>query len=238
VSKLTTLKLWIVALLVFQGASSIAFAAEEFEYDGLKKCKGCHKSQYKSWQKTAHAKSLHSLETGVKEEAKIKVGLDPGKDYTQDEDCVGCHVTGFGEEGGYEVDFPSNYLVNVGCESCHGPGKRYRGIHRKAAKKFDKKKKPTPRSELVAAGEEFEFVERCNSCHMNYEGSPWLKAKEPYTPFTPEVDPKKYSFDFEKYLRNEKGMHKHFKLQGVFEGQPQTSFHQEFQESAKPTSAE
>ena len=230
--------LWFVALLLIEGAIPSAFAVEEFEYDGLKKCKGCHKSQYKSWRETAHAKAMRSLEAGVKEEAKTKAKLDPAKDYTEDENCIGCHVTGFGEEGGYEIDYPSKYLVDVGCESCHGPGKRYRGIHRKAAKQFEKKKKSTPRSKLVAAGEEFEFVERCKSCHLNYEGSPWAKAKKPYTPFTPEVDAKKYNFDFDKYLRNEKGMHEHFKLQGVFEGQPQPSFHQEFQDAAKPTSAE
>lgn len=236
-NRFMTSALFVVSLLV-TGLASSTFAAGDFEYDGLKKCKGCHKSQYKSWQKTAHAKALESLEAGAKEEAKTKANLDPEKDYTEDKKCVGCHVTGFAEEGGYEIDFPSKYLVNVGCESCHGPGARYRGIHRKAAKKFEKKKKSTPRSALVKVGEEFEFVERCKACHMNYEGSPWPKAKKPYTPFTPEVDPEKYNFDFEKYVRDEEAMHKHFKLQGVFEGEPVPSFHQEFQDAAKPTSAE
>ena len=31
----------------------------------------------------------------------VKAKLDPKKDYTKDKDCVGCHVDGFGKEGGY-----------------------------------------------------------------------------------------------------------------------------------------
>ena len=68
---------------------------------------------------------------------------------------------------------------------------------------------------------------------MNYEGSPWKGAKKPYTPFTPTVD-KKYSFDFEKYVRDDKAMHAHFKLEGTFTGPPTPKFHEEFQKNAKP----
>ncbi len=210
---------------------------DNFEYDGRKKCSGCHKSQYKSWQQTAHATAMDSLQAGEKSEAKVKAGLDSAKDYSEDENCVGCHTTGFGQEGGYEIDDPSKYTVGVGCESCHGPGKKYRRVHREASDQFDKEKKSTPRQTLAEAGEEFEFIERCKSCHMTYEGSPWSGAKEPYTPFTPKVDPK-YSFDFDKYVRDEKAMHKHFKLTGVFDGPPLPSFHQEFQDAAGPTNAE
>ncbi len=206
--------------------------AEEFAYDGRKKCSGCHKSQYKSWKTTAHAKALDSLQAGEKAEAKKKAGLDPDKDYSEDKKCVGCHTTGFGMEGGYEIDDPSKYTAGVSCEACHGPGKKYRRIHREASDRFDKKKTATARQVLADAGEEFEFVERCKTCHMNFEGSPMAGVKEPYTPFTPKVD-KQYSFDFDKYVREEKAMHQHFKLTGVFDGSPQPAFHQEFQESAK-----
>jgi hypothetical protein len=38
-------------------------------------------------------------------------------------DCVGCHVTGYGEPGGSTVTHNlDGGLVGVGCESCHGPG--------------------------------------------------------------------------------------------------------------------
>jgi protein-arginine kinase activator protein McsA len=216
---------------------TLVIAGDEIPYDGLKKCKGCHKSQYKSWRQTAHAKALESLEAGAKEEAKIKAGLDPEQDYTEDEDCAACHVTGFGEEGGYEIDDPSKYTAGVGCESCHGPGSEYRRLHRKAADRYEKSKESMPRQDLADAGEEFEFIGRCKSCHMNYEGSPWLGAVEPYTPFTPEVDPK-YSFEFDKQVRDEEAMHEHFKLEGMFTGPPLPPFHQEFQDTAKPLSKE
>ena len=67
----------------------------------------------------------------------------------------------------------------------------YRKIHRKAGEAFEKSKKVTPRESLAEAGQEFEFIEKCSSCHLNYEGSGWKGAKKPYTPFTPTVD-KKY----------------------------------------------
>lgn len=72
---------------------------------------------------------------------------------------------------------------------------------------------------------------------MNYEGSPWQGAKEPYTPFTPKVD-EKYAFDFEKAVRDDKAMHSHFKLEGTFTGEPMPAFHKEFQAKAKPITEE
>jgi Cytochrome c554 and c-prime len=212
-------------------------ADEEPPYDGRKKCSNCHKSQHDSWKLTGHAKALLSLKPGNKSEAKIKAKLDPDKDYSEDKKCVGCHVTGFGHEGGYDIEDPSKYLIGVTCESCHGPGSEYRLVHRKAGEKFERKNKTSPRQVLVDAGEEFHFVERCNACHLNYEGSPWPGAKAPYTPFTPDVDPK-YAFDFDKAVRDDKAMHAHFKLEGTFTGEPLPPFHEEFQATAKPINEE
>ncbi|MCC2111501.1 MAG: hypothetical protein KDJ16_05665 [Hyphomicrobiales bacterium] len=216
---------------------SPAIADDHPPYDGRKKCSSCHKSQYESWKETGHASALHSLEAGEKTAAKRMAGLDPDKDYTEDKECVGCHVTGYGAEGGYDIDDPSKYLTGVTCESCHGPGSEYRLVHREAGERFERKQETTPRSELADAGEEFKFVERCNSCHMNYKGSPWASAQAPFTPFTPAVDPK-YAFDFEAAVRNDKAMHAHFKLEGTFTGEPLPAFHDEFQANAKPIVAE
>jgi hypothetical protein len=208
-------------------------ASAEGTFEGRKKCYNCHKSQGESWDKTLHAKAMESLKPNTRKEAKLKAKLDPKKDYTKDKDCVGCHVTGWGKEGGYLVEEPEKFLIGVGCESCHGAGSAYRKIHRKAGEAFEKSQKTTPREKLVEAGEDFEFVEKCNACHLNYEGSPWKGAKKPYTPFTPTVD-KKYAFDFEKAVRNNKALHEHFKLAGTFTGDPTPKFHEEFQKDAKP----
>jgi len=215
-------------LLVLAGTASA-----EGTFEGRKKCYNCHKSEGLSWKKSLHAKAMESLQPNERKEAKVKAKLDPKKDYTKDKDCVGCHVTGWGEEGGYLIEEPDKFLVGVGCESCHGAGSDYRKTHRKAGEAFEKNQKTTPRSKLVDAGQDFEFVEKCNACHLNYEGSPWKGAKKPYTPFTPEVD-KKYAFDFEKYVRDDKAMHEHFKLEGTFTGDPTPKFHEEFQKKAKP----
>ena len=95
------------------------------EYIASKNCKKCHFKQYKSWQETAMAQAFESLEPGVKAEAKTAAGLDPQADYTQDASCVGCHVTGFGEAGGFTSVEETPELVGVGCESCHGAGGTY-----------------------------------------------------------------------------------------------------------------
>ncbi|WP_204799617.1 cytochrome c-550 CycA, partial [Nitrosomonas nitrosa] len=201
-------------------------------FEGRSKCSSCHKAQAKSWKDTAHAKAMESLKPGTRKEAKIKANLDPDKDYTQDKDCVGCHVDGWGKPGGYTLDSPKKQLAAVGCESCHGPGRQYRGDHRKAGQAFEKSGKTAPRKMLADKGQDFHFEESCNACHLNYEGSPWKDAKPPYTPFTPEVDPK-YTFDFDKMVKDVKAMHEHFKMDGVFVGEPKFKFHDEFQANAK-----
>jgi hypothetical protein len=217
-----------VALFAFLSGGAVA----DPKFEGRKKCSSCHKSQAKSWKKTAHAKAMNSLKPNKKTKAKKRAKLDPTKDYTKDKDCVGCHVDGFGEKGGYVVESPKKWKKGVGCESCHGPGSKYRGIHRKAGAKFEKKKKTTPRKVLADAGEDFDFVERCSACHLNYEGSGWKSTKEPYTPFTPEVH-KKYTFKFDKYVADAKAMHEHYKLDGTFTGEPIFKMHDEFQSKAK-----
>lgn len=222
---------WLVGVSLL--ASSAAVPLAEPAYEGQKKCASCHRSERRSWSKTVHATALDSLKAGAEPEAKRKAGLDPAKDYSNDRNCIGCHVTGYGSEGGYDPADPGIYLVGVGCESCHGPGSRYQLLHRQAAEKFEKTKEPTPRQALADAGQEFGFLERCNACHMNYEGSPWKGARKPFTPFTPKVDPK-YRFDFDKAVRNDAAMHEHFRLEGVFTGPPLPPFHEDFQAKARP----
>ncbi|GMV02693.1 MAG: cytochrome c family protein [Burkholderiaceae bacterium] len=203
------------------------------DYEGRKKCGSCHRSQLESWERTAHAKAMDSLAPKAKVAARTKAGLDPNKDYRQDVNCVGCHSTGFDHEGGFDPKAPNKYLTGVGCESCHGAGSDYRLLHRKAGQAFEKKKQTMPRQQLVEAGQEFGFEQRCNACHLNYEGSPWKGAKKPYTPFTPKVDAR-YNFDYARAVRNDQAMHEHFKLDKVFTGPPVPSFHEEFQSKAAP----
>lgn len=217
--------------------------AREPSYIGYKKCGGCHKSQRNSWLDTEHAEAYEVLMPGEAVEAKKKADLDPDKDYTNDKDCLPCHVTGYGKKGGYEEgmsETKKRYFKGVTCEECHGPGSLYRRDHSKAGKLYRKRERTTARKVLVRHGEVFDYEEQCATCHLNYKGSPWKKASPPYTPFTPEVDPE-YEFDYEKAVRETgagKGMHEHFKLQGIFTGEPIPDIREEFQKDAPWPAAE
>jgi hypothetical protein len=218
-------------------AAAIFSSAAVADFEGRAKCSSCHKSQAKTWKDTAHAKAMESLKPGTRKEAKLKAKLDPDKDYTQDKDCVGCHVDGWGKKGGYTIEAAKKPLAAVGCESCHGGGKNYRGDHRKAGQAFESKGTTMQRKVVADKGQDFQFEEACAACHLNYEGSPWKGAKAPYTPFTPEVDAK-YTFNFDKMVKDTKAMHEHYKLDGTFVGEPKFKYHDEFQASAKEKTAE
>ena len=229
----------LIAVATFFTASP-AEAAKKPSFEGYKKCQGCHKSQKESWLKTKHRYAYKSLRPGKDVEAKEKANLDPEKDYSKDKKCIGCHMTGFAKKGGFRGGLPKSkakYLRGVGCEACHGPGSLYRKGHRKAGNKFKKNGEETERSTLLRMGEVLEFEETCARCHLNYEGSPWKGAKEPYTPFTPDLDAK-YEFNFEEGIKDAEAMHEHFKLRGVYKGAPVTRFREEFQRDAKEPAEE
>jgi hypothetical protein len=73
---------------------------------GDKACARCHQRETSLWSTTVHAHAWKTL-------------VDAGK--TADDECVGCHVTGYGEVGGSSLGYTRN-LEKVQCESCHGPG--------------------------------------------------------------------------------------------------------------------
>ena len=81
------------------------------QYIGSEACKKCHDHAYDVWEKTPHS---HAYKTLV--EAK-----HPSlRQY--DGECIVCHTVGFGYKTGYTNETATPKLINVGCESCHGPG--------------------------------------------------------------------------------------------------------------------
>ena len=81
-------------------------------YIGSDGCFTCHREQGGSWSETKHAKAFENL---------------PEK-YRTDSTCLKCHVTAFGENGGYSAGMAAadaQPFLSVGCESCHGPGSRH-----------------------------------------------------------------------------------------------------------------
>jgi len=90
-------------------------------YAGSTACAGCHEEAYAIWQETLHHQALETLQMDERD----------GVNATFDPRCVRCHVVGFGSPTGFgskqqpeatrwRLESP---VANVGCESCHGPGK-------------------------------------------------------------------------------------------------------------------
>ncbi|MBN8475576.1 cytochrome c family protein [Sulfuritalea sp.] len=207
-------------------------------YTGNRVCAKCHFDQGEAWRKTGHAKAFDSLKPNVKAAAKTRAGLDPAKDYSADPNCVACHVTGHGENGGYKTGMnpdDAKLVIGVSCESCHGAGSIYRQKHADAVDKLKASGETTDRQVLIDAKQNFDYESACVSCHLNYQGSPWAGAKAPFSPFTPKVDPK-YQFDFNKAVRatgDKNPVHTHYKLRGVFKGGTVPAIRAELQQNAQ-----
>lgn len=207
-------------------------AAAAPTFVGVKVCAKCHEFQAASWSGTTHAKAFDSLKPGIKAEEKKKAKLDPAKDYTGDKECVGCHTTGFGKSSGFAVGMKPGgemALETVGCETCHGAGSDYRDAHGEAEKMKKRMDKSTPRKQLVAQGENFDYERACAACHSNHQGH--KGAKKPFSPFTPTIDAK-YKFDYDKAVRSA-AMHEHYKLKGVYVGDPVPAVRADLQKTAK-----
>ncbi len=184
-----------VSLFALALLPASAFADGPAQYVGAKKCKKCHGDVYKSWKKTALAKSFEALKPGVKAAEKTKAGLDPEKDYTTDEKCLGCHTTGYGKPGGYAIGSKTAAkFEGVQCEACHGPGSNYNPI----MDDVKKQKRKYKTSEMEAAGLVLPTKANCETCHSK---------ESPF--FTGE-------FNFEEMKK--KGTHEHKPLEYREEG--------------------
>lgn len=76
-------------------------------YAGSARCSACHATAHTVWTRSAHAHAIDTL--------KAK-----GQEFNPQ--CVRCHSTGFGIEGGFVNLVSTPDLANVHCEACHGPG--------------------------------------------------------------------------------------------------------------------
>lgn len=91
-------------------------------YSGEQSCGICHERQHLQWSLTGHAAAFSSLRR---------------KGETGNPACIGCHVTGYGKPGGYQLQKHSAHLENIQCETCHGPG--YQSCSAYSGKKPHKK---------------------------------------------------------------------------------------------------
>jgi hypothetical protein len=127
-------------------------------------------------------RAFETLKPGQGGEAKQKADLDAARDYTQDEDCLSCHTTGYGKPGGYAIPDPADKkavkkakkLQGAGCECCHGPGSAY-------LKVFDeimKSKRKYKVEELYAVGLRKIGASTCTACHN--EQNPMYDSAHPF----------------------------------------------------------
>jgi hypothetical protein len=89
------------------GANDVPGVRQPTAYVGSEACAACHAADYAIWKNSGHARAWEGL-------LRRESDADPA--------CIGCHSVGFGTTGGYRRAFKGSKLVNVGCESCHGPG--------------------------------------------------------------------------------------------------------------------
>ncbi len=75
-------------------------------YAGRDTCAGCHAQADAQWQTTSHAHAWTTLDAAGR-------GLDRS--------CVGCHVTGWEQDGGPQEPAAIGAFRDVQCEVCHGP---------------------------------------------------------------------------------------------------------------------
>ena len=158
-------------------------------YVGPESCKECHEKQAESWQETRMAMTFEVLRPGVKVKEKEMAGLDPDHDYTSDEECLPCHTTGYGMEGGFVSFEKTPNMAGVTCESCHGPGGAYA-------------------EGLMRSGDTDFTTAEARDAGLVYPPKAWvcLRCHNEDSPFV-GMD---YEFDFSD--RVEQGTHAHFQL--------------------------
>lgn len=114
-----------------------AMASGKYSFATNFKCRLCHRDFFLGRKQDVHDHAFAKLrESGHGEE----------------EQCLGCHTTGFGVNGGFKSPTLSPQLANVQCEGCHGPGSEH--IRRNARGGF-----------LAGTDRPDRLKQMCLSCH-------------------------------------------------------------------------
>jgi hypothetical protein len=86
------------------------FANAKSGYAGSEACMKCHAHAYKVWAASDHAHAYKTLVDAKKPSLR-----------QFDAECIVCHTVGFRYQDGFVDAAATPKLMNVGCESCHGP---------------------------------------------------------------------------------------------------------------------
>ncbi len=77
---------------------------------GSELCIRCHAEEGAQWKTTSHSVAWQTL-------------INAKKDATPE--CIGCHVVGYNQPGGFVSATSTPNMSNVQCENCHGMGTRH-----------------------------------------------------------------------------------------------------------------
>ena len=116
---------------------SMSTAREKDFYVGDGACLAhCHGVQVTSFKENIHNKAF----TVIRDSERYLKLKEEGKAAS----CLKCHVTGYGEPGGFTDEEATPDHARVGCEGCHGPGSGHIAAQAddKAEKKSSIKRKP------------------------------------------------------------------------------------------------
>jgi Cytochrome c554 and c-prime len=86
-------------------------AGKGSKFVGNLACVQCHQQETFVWQKSKHSHAYDALE---------KIASRPSK-RNFDGECIVCHTVGYQFQTGYVNSKVTPHLMNVQCESCHGP---------------------------------------------------------------------------------------------------------------------
>lgn len=124
--------------LLLGGDATAQPAKAANQYIGSKKCQNCHDAeasgnQWGVWLEAGHSHAIEALSSDEAKAVAAKLGI---ADAAKSEQCLRCHVTGFGLP---EKQFKKSFKAadGVGCESCHGPGNDHARARFRAANEED-----------------------------------------------------------------------------------------------------
>jgi hypothetical protein len=148
-------------------------------YVGSEKCKKCHEHAYDVWTNSRHAHAYQTL---------VDAKHPSLRQY--DGECIVCHVTGFTYKTGFRDAEKTPLLMNVGCESCHGPASehlkktedpKWHALMNPWKAKPNENAAATEKRELVIG----DFCQKChdqeNDMHWDYKVD-WAKIAHPTPP--------------------------------------------------------
>jgi hypothetical protein len=152
---------WLVLILGLLGAIALTMIVRENTvaqqplaqppegqtFVGTKECAACHFEQFMAWRGTPHAKAFEVM---------------PAK-YHNDESCLKCHTTGYGQPSGFKSIKETPNLAGNTCEGCHGPGSK----HSEVAKSFGQKKLSEQEQAFVKSTIHLMLPKNvCVDCHL------------------------------------------------------------------------